>query len=184
MNEENQSPANWQFTGGTQPSTATPGHPEAMPLIQPVTWTASEYVEHDKSTGWFVRFGIVAFLGIGLIFFLTRDITSVILLTILVVIFGVFAGRKPRVLQYRVDNHGITVGEKMYPASLFRSFALMQEGGLHSITLLPLKRLSQSLSVYFAPEDEAAILEAFSQLWPQEVHQPDAVDKFMHRIRF
>lgn len=179
--QEGDQTAGWQFTGD---KAGQEGSPPVISSIQPVSWTASEYVAHDKSTAWFMKFIAVAIVGIGLIFFLTRDITSVILLSLLVIAFGVFAARKPNVLQYTLDNRGITIGKKFYPINVFRSFAIIEEGAFRSITLLPLKRFMPAISLYYAPDDERVIMEAFGALLPQETRKQDAVDKFMHRIRF
>jgi hypothetical protein len=67
---------------------------------------------------------------------------------------------------------------------LFRSFAVVEEGAFHTITLLPLKRFMPAISLYYAPDDEPAILKTFSALLPQESRSQDALDKFMHHIRF
>jgi len=178
--QEGDKAAGWQFTGAGQGS-PKPSKPTS---VKAVSWTASEYVEHDKSKLWFVWFALIAVGGIGLIFFITRDFISIIILGVLAVAFGFFAARKPNVLQYQLDNHGITIGQKVYPINLFRSFAIIEEGAFHSITLIPMKRFMPSISLYYAPDDEQAIMAAFGGLLPQETRQQDTIDKLMHRIRF
>lgn len=179
--QEGEKAINWKYTGGDK---APAGSPSAAKAVGTVSWSASEYVEHDKSAGWYVRFALLVILVSGVIFVITRDVISVVLMLVLAVVFGIFAARKPDVLQYKLDGRGITIGQKMYPISLFRSFAIVEEGAFHSITLLPLKRFMPPISLHYAPEDEAAILDAFGNLLPQETRKQDAVDKFMHRIRF
>lgn len=178
--QEGSSQVGWKYSAGAsqQPSETHPSHFEA------VSWTASEYVSHDKSMGWFIRFGAVALLAIGFIYLLTRDITSVVLLTILGIVFAVFAGRKPEVLAYSIDNSGIQVGRKLYPINVFRSFSIIQEGAIRSILLMPLKRFMPAISVYYAPEDEAKIINALGDLLPHENRKQDPIDKLMLRIRF
>lgn len=185
--QEGDEQAGWQYTGAK--TGQTKGETTTKAVTKPssvsaVTWTASEYVEHDKSAGWYIRFALVAVLGIGVIFFLTRDFMSVILLGVIAVAFGIFAARKPSVLQYKLESSGITIGSKFYPINLFRSFAVVEEGAFHTITLLPLKRFMPAISLYYAPDDEPAILKTFSALLPQESRSQDALDKFMHHIRF
>ncbi len=178
--QEGSSQIGWKYTAGAsqQPSETHPSHFEA------VSWTASEYVSHDKSMGWFIRFGAVALLAIGFIYLLTRDVTSVVLLSILGIVFAVFAGRKPEVLEYSIDNSGIQVGRKLYPINVFRSFSIIQEGAIRSILLMPLKRFMPAISVYYAPEDETKIINALGDLLPHEDRKQDPIDKLMLRIRF
>lgn len=179
--QEGEAPTNWQFTdtSGDGQANAAPTQP-----TKTVSWTASEYVSHEKSAGWYVRFGLVAVVAIAIVYLITGDYISIILLSLLAVVFVVFAARKPDVLQYQLDNRGITIGSKFYPVSLFRSFAVIEEGAFRSITLLPMKRFMPSISLYYAPEDEQPIMEAFGRLLPHETRQQDSIDKFMHRIRF
>jgi len=168
----------WKFTGSDSAKATTPTGPTS------ISWTASEYIEHDKSVSWYVWFFLATAVIIGGIYLLTHEVISVILLSLLAIVFGVFAARKPQVLQYRLDDRGLTIGQKFYPMNLFRSFAVIEEGPFRSVTLLPMKRFMPAISLYFSPEDERAILDAFSSLLPQEIRQQDALDKLMHRIRF
>jgi len=170
----------WQYKPDDSPQSQDM-HPEKF---EPVSWTASEYISHDKSSGWFIRFGVVAIIAIGLMFVITRDITSVILLSILGIIFAVFAARKPQTLNYGIDNRGLQIGPKLYPMNLFRSFSVIQEGAIRSILLLPLKRFSPAISVYYAPDDEEKIINAFGSVLPHEERKQDPIDKLMLRIRF
>ena len=185
--QEGDKQAGWKYTGAKQGETKLSA--DSKPLassasVEGLSWTASEYVEHEKSAGWYIRFALVSILVIGLIYLFTREIFSVVLLLVLAIAFGVFAARKPSVLQYKLDSRGITIGPKFYPINLFRSFAVVEEGAFHTITLLPMKRFMPAISLYYAPEDEPAILKTFSALLPQESRTQDPLDKFMHKIRF
>lgn len=154
------------------------------PTVKPISWTASEYVSHDKSTTWFVQFGLVVLLISGAIYVFTRDLMSVFYITIFGIGFGIFAGRKPQVLQYTLDSRGVHIGNKSYPISMFKSFAVVEEEGIHSIQLMPMKRFMPSISVYFAPDDEQEIMQSLSSMLPLEQRKQDSIDRLMHRIRF
>jgi len=168
----------WKYTGAKKDTGAN------KTSVQELSWTASEYIAHDKSTSWYIRFAAVSVIGIGLIYLLTRELISVFLLSVTAIAFGFFAARKPNELTYHLDTGGITIGSKFYPISLFRSFAVVEEGTFRSITLLPMKRFMPPISLYYSPDDETALLDTFGSILPQEERQQDALDKFMHRIRF
>ena len=51
--------------------TATPGYTE------PVIWTASEYIAHDKDFGWYAGLGLVAVVLSALLYVITREYISV-----------------------------------------------------------------------------------------------------------
>lgn len=179
--------AGWQFNSNDSAANSSQSYTETGSVIEPaqtVSWTASEYASHDKNFVWYASFTGACALIIGVIFLVTRDWISVIILAVFAVAFGVFAGRKPGVLNYAIDAQGIHIGNKTYPLTLFRSFAIVQEGGMHTISLLPLKRFMPPISVFFDPKDEQKIVETLGGSLPQEDRQQDFVDKFMHKIRF
>lgn len=148
------------------------------------TWTASEYIAHNKGFGWYALLFLAAAVLAAAVYFVSRDVVSTATIGIIEVIFAVAAARKPRVLTYSLDGSGLTIGQKFYPYSNFKSFALIQQGAFPSITFMPLKRFMPSLSIYFAPDDQEKILDALSKHLPMEQSQGELVDRLMHRIRF
>jgi hypothetical protein len=149
-----------------------------------VTWTASEYVAHHKGFGWYLLVVLAGVVLAALVYLISRDIISTVAIVLVALIFAAAAGRKPRVLTYRLDASGLTIGDKFYPYGNFKSFALVEQGVLTNITFMPLKRFMPSLTVYFAPEDQQKILDALSQHLPMEQSRGELVDRLMHHIRF
>lgn len=168
-----------------QPTSNTPAdgrQPSFTP--EPVQWTASEFVAHQKNSSWYALLGGAAAVAAVLVYLLTRDKITVAMILIAAIAMGIFAGRKPRTLQYQLDASGVRIAQKLYPYGLFKSFSVIDEGPLSSIVLMPLKRFMPSISMYYEPSDEAVIVNMLSAYLPYEERQRDAVDSFMHRIRF
>lgn len=177
----NPEPTEQQFDGDTQAFGEAPTYDTNT---EPVTWTASEYVHHDKGAGWFVLFSLVLLVLVGLIYFLSKDILATVLVGVAGLTFGIFAGRPPRVLTYVIDNGGITIGERRHPFSELKSFTFIEENGLPSLMILPLKRFMPPVTVFFDPKDEDKIIDALALRLPHEDKEPDIVDRLMSRIRF
>ncbi|MGH7249753.1 MAG: hypothetical protein ACREGC_02155, partial [Minisyncoccia bacterium] len=119
------------------------------------------------------------------IYFITHgDIVTIVLVVLAVLAFGILAARKPRELDYSVDDTGLKIGEKFYQFSSFRSFSIVQEDAVESIWFMPLKRFMPPLTIYFDPEDGQKIVDVLAQILPVENRQLDPVDKLMHRLRF
>jgi hypothetical protein len=171
--------AEWQYRGD-EPIT----EPQKSKSIQPVSWTASEFVAHQKSAGWFLMLAMGAVFGAGMVFLLTRDYISSAMVLIVVVLFGIFAARQPRVLHYSVDEQGIHIESKNYPFRLFKSFAVQDEGPIQSISLLPMRRFMPAISIYYPQEEEKRILGVLGNFLPIEERPHDIIDRFMHKIRF
>jgi hypothetical protein len=177
-----ESDTSWQFaqddTMGTDATAAGPNSPAT------VKWTASEYIAHNKGSAWFALLGVGLFVLVGVVYLLTKDVVASVMVGVAGATFGVFAARPPRVLNYQVDRTGITIGQRHYPFAEFKSFAIVEEGPLPSVLLLPLKRFLPPITVFYDPKEEDAIINTLGSYLPHENKEPDLVDRLMSRIRF
>lgn len=186
---------NWQFRpedDGQQPDTQqqfapAPEMPETL-VDQShqavVDWTASEFIAHDKSPMWYLALAGVTLVLVLLAYFLFHDVIATVSIVLLSIIFGALASHKPRVLEYRIDPAGVHVGPKVYPYEQFKSFGIVREGAFSNITLMPLKRFSPALTVYYPPESEEPIVAAMADYLPMADVPNDAIDRFLRTIHF
>lgn len=151
---------------------------------EPITWTASEFVAHHKSPGWYGLLMCAAAVVALVIYFFTRDFISVAVVVVGAIALGVYAARQPNQLQYQLDNHGLSIGQKHYDYDDFRYFSVVPEGAFSSIVFMPLKRFMPLTTIYYSPQDEQRIIELLSLVMPMEDHKHDPVERFMQRIRF
>lgn len=195
-NQQNSAPGSgsWQFKPDAtppvqkaQPLSATDypttqqSSPE-VPLAE-VSWSASEFIAHEKSAMWYVALFGTTIVVVALIYLLTKDIIAVVAIGFVGILFGFLAAHKPRVLNYHLDSQGLTIDQKFYPYSDFKSFGVVQEGAFSSIVFMPMKRFMPTLTVYYPPENEDQIVNALSQYMPFAPAAHDLVDKMMRRIR-
>jgi hypothetical protein len=149
-----------------------------------ISWTASEFIAHEKSSQWYLGLAVTAILLAAIIYLLTRDkITSAIIL-IGAAFFGITGARQPRQLQYQLDDSGVQVGPRFHPYEEFRSFSVVPEGAFSSIVFMPLKRFATLTTIYYAPEDEEKIVNMLADRLPFEEYRHDVVDRLMRRVRF
>lgn len=175
-----------EATQPATPSLYTPEPGQASPSsdIAPINWTASEYIDHAKGPQWFVLFGFGLALIIIVVYLTTKDIVAPILIGMAGLIFGSFAARQPQVLNYGLDNSGLTISQKHYSYTEFKSFSVMDEDVFRSILLAPLKRFMPPLSIYYDPKDEEAIIDTLADFLPMEQQEHDLTDRLMRRLRF
>lgn len=171
--------SNWEYQSDEVAPTAN-----APISAAPVQWTASEFIEHSKSIGWYAILAGGTIALAALVFLLTKDKVATAVVFIVAIVFGILANHKPRELAYTVDETGIHIGEKTYPYANFKSFAVVQENAIESIWLMPLKRFMPMLTIYFDPKDEEKIENVLSIYLPLENHELDPVDRLLHKIRF
>ena len=173
----------WQFTGDDQPGGSQP--PATLPAThETVTWTASEYVSHEKNAGWYVALTGAVVICAAVVFLLTDELLSPVVILIMGVAFGSFAARKPEELTYVLESSALRIGQKAYPYAQFKSFTILEEGPMHSIILMPMQRFMPPLSIYFDPVDEDKIADALQSYLPYEDRKQDYIDKLMRKVRF
>lgn len=181
--------------GQTPPPNPTPAPPtpnpapETQPPALPqddgnrIAWTASEFIAHSKTAGWYMMLiGITAIVAAGA-FFLT-DIVTTVMIVIVALLFGIMGARTPRELPYLIDENGVQVDKKMYNFSNFKSFSIVQEEGIESIWFMPMQRFMPGLSIYFSPQEGQQIVDFLGEFLPYEDRQLDTIDRLMHKIRF
>jgi hypothetical protein len=148
-----------------------------------ITWTASEYVEHQRGVGWYASLVIATVVLAAGIYLITKDYFATGTIIVLGIIVGVFAGHKPGQIDFELSDSGLRVGEKNYSYSLFRSFSIFREGKLSSINLTPIKRFMPPISAYFDPKDEKKIVDLLGEHIPFEPRNPGVIDRLSLRLR-
>ena len=149
-----------------------------------LSWTASEFIAHEKSAGWY---GVLALGGVLLaaaIYWFTKDAITAGIILFAAIALGVFAARKPRTQQYALTSQGVHIGGKTYDFQAFKAFSVAPEGAITSIVFLPLKRFMPALTIYVAPEVEDQAIDYLADRLPVEPHKPDAIDSLLRRIHF
>lgn len=147
-----------------------------------VSWEASEYIHYEKGPSWYIGLLIIGLIGAWLTYVYIDTITAVVVALITLAVY--FNSQKtPRVLRYTLSDQGLSVGEKHFDFLDFISFSIVEERGITSVSLLPIKRYLPPLSLYFAPEDQDQILNKLSQFIPFEQRSLSIADRIIERLK-
>ena len=184
----------WQYNPETRTDTSlTPGYGSQLQSVvtkydegatRSIDWTASEFIAHEKSMAWYAVLALITVISSGIVFVIGRDWITVIIFIMVGIILGVAAGRKPRQMQYRVDDSGFHIGKRSVPFTNFRSFAIDEEGPFANLVFLPNQRFMPITTAYVDPKDEDEIMAILGDYLPIEHHRPDFIERLMRRIRF
>ena len=193
-NNGDQRETKWQFSSSEdkgQPANLQTDEPapqqtekKQKPSSGSVSWSAVEFIEHGKGANWYLLLLLATAVFAGLIFLLTRDKITTGIIIFCALVFGVYAARKPRTLNYVVDEHGFMIGEKFYAYASFRSYSLIDEGQMYSLLLLPLRRFMPMITVYYEKKDENKIIDVISRHLPLDNRGHDTMEQFLRRIKF
>ena len=149
-----------------------------------ITWTASEFVAHHKGFRWYLALIAVTIVLDAGIWLATKDKITTVVIFLVIILFGVAAARKPRELDYSLDDRGLAIDKRFFAYNELRSFAIIKEGAFSSLVFTPFKRFAPWIKVYYDPTDEPKILALLSSHVPLEEKTPDLTDRFMWRIKF
>lgn len=180
-------PAPLQYTSGQLEQQQAPDFTQGV--AEPhqdgvVGWSASEFIAHEKNGSWFAMLVAGTIILSAVVFLVTKEWFSIVGIAVLAVAVAVFGNLKPRVLNYAVSPDGLTVGEKHFTYDTFRSFAVIEDGAMVSLQLLPQKRFMVPISMYLDPAQEDAIIDALGEYLPFEHRERDLTDKISSRFRF
>jgi hypothetical protein len=167
-----------------EPEQAMPETKSTPEVTDSISWSASEFMHHQKSANWYLAAIAIIAIGAAVLFLLSSDPIGPIAVVILGALMLVAAGRKPRTIEYVVDVDGIAVGNKEYAYDDFQSFSVIKEDQVECIVIYPQKRFAPEITMYFAPDDGQKIFNILSSFLPFEEREKDSIDKFLHKIRF
>lgn len=157
---------------------------EDTPDNPPITWSAQEYVHIDKGVGWFVLFAVVVLALVAIDIFFLKSWSFSALVVVMAVAIVIYVRRPPRTLTYALSPaQGLYVGEHLYHFDEFRAFGLIKDGENHSIMLIPRKRFSAGVSVFFPDEAGERIVDILGQRLPVEELKLDLVDIVIRKLR-
>lgn len=175
-------------TSVSPPPSAPPASPPATPSQDPganlFEWEASEYVSHHRPLSWYVGLAIFASGLLAFSIFVLKEWLSTILVAVMMIAVVVYARRKPRILNYQLAEGGIAIGEKFYPYTEFRGFALVPHKAFMTIELDPTRRFMPRISMFFDKADEDKIAGVLEQHLPRNDRLPDPVDRLAHLLKF
>ncbi|MFZ1250287.1 MAG: hypothetical protein WAR37_02465 [Candidatus Microsaccharimonas sp.] len=158
--------------------------PEESPNDPPITWTAQEYIHLDRTPIWFILFALVVLGLIAVDVFLLKSWTFSVLVVVMAVALVIYIRRPPRMLTYSLSpSQGLYVGERLYTFDEFKAFGLIQDGPHYSIMLIPRKRFSPGVSVYFPDDAGERIVDILGQRLPMETLKLDVVDVIVRKLR-
>ena len=159
---------------------------EMVNNTQPVTWTAQEYVHQERNTLWYVIFGLVALALIAADIFLLKSYTFSLVVVVAAVALIVYIRRPARTITYALSpNQGLYIGEKLYHFDEFKSFGILKDehDDLHqSILLIPRKRFSPAVSVFFPVESGEEIVDILGSRLAMEEVKLDILDTIVQKL--
>lgn len=157
--------------------------PKATDLTEPIAWDAPEGTKIQRGGGWYVGFALILLSLMALAILVFKSWSFALLLPIMAVALFVLTDKNPRIINYAISPKGIYVADRLYDFSEFRAFGLMEYDGLHSAVLLPVRRFSPGLTIYFSEIEGEKIVDMLGARLPMQEIKPDALEKLIRLIK-
>lgn len=155
----------------------------AIDLTKPFAWRAPEGIKVDRGPVWYVMFAIVFIVLIVLAIWVFNSWSFAILLPLMAISVILLTSSDPREINFAISPKGVYVSDKLYDFSEFRGFGIIEDDRQHSILLLPVKRFSPGLTIYFSEKDGEKIVDMLGARLPMQEIKPDIIDKFIRLIK-
>lgn len=150
--------------------------------LSPVSWEAEEYIAREHHFGWYIGLFIVAAALSALAIFL-GGWTFLILIILSVITILIYSLRPPRKIHYKLDNRGLTEDKTLHKYEDFRAFGILNESSHYSAVLIPKKRFSLQVKVYFPEGSGEGIVDQLGNHLPMEEVKLDFLDKIVNFLR-
>jgi len=155
-------------------------------MNDPVRWNAAEYSQMAKGFWWYLFFSLVVVLMVIFdIFYLKSPFgTFSILIIVMALALVVYAKRPPKDLPYTLSaDQGLYIAEKLYHFKEFKSFGVIHEGEKMYVGLIPIKRFSPMISIYFPQELGEEIVDVLGSKLPMQELKLDLLDRLIRSLR-
>lgn len=154
----------------------------SLPKSDPIQWTASDAVEHERSKSWYTVTLLIATAIIGLAIWMGQWSLAVLIFIILIAVFVVV--RKPtREIHYELSNDGLLIDGQLRPIGEFRAFGVRHDGALWQLILIPVKRFALSATMFINEEQGEQIVDFLGTVLPMEEVKQDFVDAVSKRLK-
>jgi len=169
-----------QYTEGIEASAVMS---EQTAPIGSFSWTETEFIAHERGPMWMLAFVGSVLVLVVIAFIVSRDIFVTLTAIVVGVSAFILSLRKPKQQQYTVGPDGFQVADRVYKYSDFKSFSIVEDIGIDSIWLRPVKRFMPPVVMYFPRENEQTVAEIVAQFLPYEDRELDSIDNLSRRLR-
>ena len=147
-----------------------------------VEWDAKEYIEYKRGVVWYVALVVVVAALIAFAIW-QQQWSFLVLIIVATIALLVYVTRPPRTLHYSLNEDGIKEGKMTLKYEDYRSFGVLSENNHYSIVLIPKKRFSPRVMIYFPEESGERIVDVFGERLPMEPVKLDFVDQLVRLLR-
>lgn len=147
-----------------------------------INWQAPDVIIGEKSKRWYLFFFCIVAILIGVSLWFQMWTFSALIFVASLAIMVTRHGSNQNTISYSLSTRGIYIGNIFHAYDEFRYFGIIQEASIYSIILIPKKRFSPSVSIFFDKQDGEKITDIIGQRLPMEKIKLDIIDRIIRKI--
>jgi hypothetical protein len=151
--------------------------------MQTLSWHTIEHWHTEKTSDWYWIVGIIT-VALALISIIIGNLIFAILIIVASFTLSLFASKRPRVLEAKIDRMGVTFGNTHYPYGNLESFWIETKEH-HPRIIFKSKKVFMHFIVIFIeevqPED---VRHALLEHLPEDEHKEPFLEKLLMYLGF
>jgi hypothetical protein len=148
-----------------------------------LTWQAPEYNHYDRTPDWFWAVGIIA-VSIAILAFVYHNALFGILILLSTGILVFYTLREPDMVNYEINQRGVTVGKDLHPYLTIESFWVETRGGEPKVILKSKKNLMPYIIIPIHEESADDISDVLREFIEEKELQEPTSHKVMEYLGF
>jgi hypothetical protein len=152
--------------------------------LQTFEWQAPEFEKKDKSNSWFIIPAIITII-LGIIALATENILFLLLILLAFFTFYIYAKKEPRTINFRINERGIEIDDKLYQFETLKSFWVFYNPPIEKeISFRSRKTTFPYIRIPLADQNPNEIRKYLLKFLPEKRHKESLIDVWMRRVGF
>ncbi|MEK7114818.1 MAG: hypothetical protein AAB847_00435 [Patescibacteria group bacterium] len=149
-----------------------------------IIWKAPEYHYHEKDVSWYWLVIILAII-ITAIALWQRNFLFAVFTVIAGITLLVWGHRKPSLIDFELNEHGLKIGDVFYPKDLFDNFSLNKNGSEWDKLLLKKKSKISNILTIPTPQSEFDNIKKYClNFWTEAELKESMIDDISNLLKF
>lgn len=148
-----------------------------------ISWETHEYIHTEKGSDWYWIVGMVT-VTIAIISIILNNVIFAILIIVSSITLSLFASRRPKVVDVKIDNRGVQFGRTMYPFVNLESFWVETRDNFPRLLIKTKKIFMPLVVIHVDPEDEEILRSILMNYLKEEELSEPLLEKVMIYLGF
>jgi hypothetical protein len=153
------------------------------PNTPTISWTSKDGFSYQKGLRWYFIFMLLVVIVAIVIYLTTKDKITTAVIVVSGIILAVYSSRKPRDVNYSINQYGFKIKDREYKLGNYKSFSIIKHDANNlSIVLTPLKRFLPYAYLYLG-DNSQQVIEMVGRILPLEKKNNDFLERLLRYIK-